>query len=208
MSVVGKILKRFFDIIVSFIGIICLSPIFFVLIIILLFVNKGRIFYLDERVGKHHKNINVLKFRSMYYDAETNIDKYLSEEQKEEWLRERKIDNDPRITKIGNFMRITSIDELPQLFNIFAGTLSFIGPRPITERELIQHFTEEEQKLMLSVRPGLISVWGVSGRNEISFESGERQKLELSYFEKLSLFRDLKILFQAIPAVLKRKGAK
>ena len=144
----------------------------------------------------------------MYYDAESNIHKYLTQEQLDKWEIERKLDSDPRITKIGKILRKTSVDELPQLLNILFGDLSIIGPRPITEKELDQHFNNEDRKKYLSVRPGLISVWGVSGRNEITFESGERQKIELSYFDNLSLRQDTKIFFSAIPAVIKGRGAK
>lgn len=200
--------KRLFDFLLAFLGILSLSPLFLVIILTLFFVNRGKVFYIDKRVGKNGKEINILKFRSMYYDAESNIDKYVNPKQKEQWITERKITDDPRITKFGRFMRKTSLDELPQLFNIVVGSVSFIGPRPITDRELKEHFTEEEQKTMLSVRPGLISVWGVSGRNEILFESGERQRLELSYFKKLSIAQDIKIFFLAIPAVIKRRGAE
>lgn len=165
-------------------------------------------FYSDFRLGRYGKEIKVWKFRSMYIDAESNIDDYLTPEQKEIWLRERKLDHDPRITPVGKFMRKTSMDELPQLFNILGGTMSFVGPRPITRSELEQHFTPKDRRKYLSVRPGLLGYWAVMSRSNADFDSGERQKLELEYVDKRSIWFDIKIFLKAIPAVFSGKGAK
>lgn len=202
------LVKRLFDLFNSFLAIVLLSLVLIVVAIAVKCSSKGPAIFADKRVGKNGKIIKVLKFRSMYIDAESNIDKYLSPEQKEIWMRERKLDNDPRITKVGRFIRKTSLDELPQLFNIFVGTMSFVGTRPITERELKGNFTEEEQKILVSGKPGLTGYWQVYGRGEAEYETGERQKLELEYFYRRGLFFDLKLLFLTIPAVLKHKGAK
>ena len=113
--------KRAFAIVTSFLAILVLSPVLLIFALLVKCTSRGPVLFKDVRIGKGGKHITVYKFRSMYIDAETNIDKYLTEEQKEQWIRERKIDNDPRITKIGKFMRMTSIDELPQLFNILFG---------------------------------------------------------------------------------------
>ena len=202
------LVKRLFDLFNSFLAIVLLSLVLIVVAIAVKCSSRGPAIFADKRVGKNGKIIKVLKFRSMYIDAESNIDKYLSPEQKEIWMRERKLDNDPRITKVGRFIRKTSLDELPQLFNIFVGTMSFVGTRPITERELKGNFTEEEQKILVSGKPGLTGYWQVYGRGEAEYETGERQKLELEYFYRRGLFFDLKLLFLTIPAVLKHKGAK
>ncbi len=202
------LVKRLFDLFNSFLAILLLSLVLLGVAIAVKCSSKGPAIFADKRVGKNGKIIKVLKFRSMYIDAESNIDKYLSPEQKEIWMRERKLDNDPRITKVGRFIRKTSLDELPQLFNIFVGTMSFVGTRPITERELKGNFTEEEQKILVSGKPGLTGYWQVYGRGEAEYETGERQKLELEYFYRRGLFFDLKLLFLTIPAVLKHKGAK
>lgn len=200
--------KRTFDIFMSLIAILILSPIFIIFILINAIYTRGHPIFFDKRVGKDHKQINVYKFRSMYYDAETHIDKYLTKEQQRQWKEERKVQNDPRITPVGKFLRKTSIDELPQLFNILFGSMSIVGPRPITERELKLHFTKEQQDIMLSARPGLIGYWGVKGRSNIEFGNGERQKLELDYFKLRGIFFDLGLMFRVIPAVLKGSGAK
>ena len=163
---------------------------------------------MDKRIGKKGKEIKVLKFRSMYYDAETNIDKYLTPEQKEIWIRERKLDDDPRITKVGKFLRKTSLDELPQLFNILFGSMSVVGYRPMSSREVEEHFTEEERQILYKAKPGLTGYWQVYGRSDVDFESGERQRLELEYFSKRGFWFDLGLVFKTIPAVLNRRGAK
>ena len=203
-----RFVKRSFDIFVSLIAILVLSPLFIIFILINAIYTRGHPIFFDKRIGKDHKQINVYKFRSMYYDAETNIGKYLTKEQQRQWKEERKVQNDPRITPVGKILRKTSVDELPQLFNILFGSMSIVGPRPITERELKLHFDKEQQDIMLSARPGLIGYWGVKGRSNIDFSSGERQKLELDYFKLRGLLFDLGLMFRVIPAVLKGSGAK
>ena len=199
--------KRTFDIVLSFFLIVILCLLLAVLWLVVWLSSKGKGIFHDMRVGKDDKDIAVYKFRTMYGDAETNIDKYLNEEQKRQWEIDRKVDDDPRITKVGQFLRKTSLDELPQLFNILFGTMSFVGPRPITRFELEKHFTPEQKKILLSVRPGLIGYWGVMGRSNIGFDHG-RQELELNYFKLRGLWFDLSLMFRVIPAVFKRKGAK
>lgn len=199
--------KRIFDICSSFVAIFLLSWFLLILWFINMIATKGHPIFKDKRIGYKGKTINVYKFRSMFYDAESNIDKYLSTEQKEIWLRERKLDNDPRITKFGNFLRKTSLDELPQLFNILNGSLSVVGWRPIAQRELDAFFLSE-QKVLLSGKPGLTGYWQVYGRGEATYESGERQKIELEYFKKRGFWFDLGLIFKTIPVVFRKEGAK
>lgn len=201
-------IKRSFDIFASFIAITLLSPLLILLYIVNLFFTKCHPVFCDKRIGKKGKQISVIKFRTMYYDAETNINKYLTKEQFEKWSQERKIEDDPRITKFGNILRRTSLDELPQLFNILFGSMSFVGYRPMTKDELEQHFTAEERKLLYTIRPGLTGNWQVNGRNNVTFDSGKRQRLELDYFDKMSAGYDLKILFKTVTVVFKEEGAK
>lgn len=200
--------KRLFDLVSSFLFLTVFSPVYLVLIIINLFATKGAAFYADERVGYKNRKTRILKFRSMYIDSETRPEKYLNEEQLKMWKTERKVPNDPRITKFGKFLRKSSLDELPQVFNIFIGQLSVIGPRPIVEKEFQENYTEEERELFVSAKPGLISNWGVNGRSNVDYKNGERQRLELEYFEKRSLMYDLKLMFKAVGVVLSGKGAK
>lgn len=200
--------KRAFDIFVSLLGIILLSWLLLILTICAAISSGGAPFFNDIRLGKNGKTIKVTKFRSMYKDAETNPTKYLNAEQMKQWEIERKVDDDPRITRFGHFVRKTSLDELPQLFNVFMGTLSIVGPRPIVQRELDGAYFPEQQKILLSARPGIIGNWDVNGRSNVTFASGKRQFLELDYFAKRSLWFDFKLLLKVIPAVLKRDGAK
>ena len=199
--------KRFFDIAISLFFIILLSWLLLILFIISMATSKGSGIFPDKRVGKDSKDIRVYKFRTMFADAESNKEKYFTMEQLEKWEKERKVDNDPRITKWGRFLRKTSLDELPQLFNIFNGTMTLVGPRPITRGELDLHFSKEEQAILLSARPGLLGYWGVMGRNNVEYDNG-RQKLELDYFKLRGLWFDLLLILRAVPAVLASKGAK
>lgn len=201
-------LKRIFDFVSSFLLFVIISPLMLLLALLVLFSSRGPILFKDPRLGKNGKNIKVLKFRTMYIDSESNPQKYFSKEQMEEWKTERKVKNDPRITRLGKFLRKTSLDELPQLFNIIGGSMSVVGPRAITQRELTSFYTEEQQKVFLSAKPGLTGYWQAYGRSTVTYESGERTKMELAYFEKRSLLFDLKIIFATIPAVLSHKGAQ
>ncbi len=200
--------KRFFDILFSTLSIIILSLLFLIIVILIAINSPGKIIFKDKRVGRNNKEINVYKFRTMYVDAETNIEKYMTKEEIEKWKIERKIDNDKRITKIGKILRKTSLDELPQLFNIFVGNMSFVGPRPVARNELDANYTKEEQSALLSIKPGLTGYWQACGRSDVSYENRKRQEMELAYLGKRSLFFDLKLIFLTIPAVLNHKGAR
>lgn len=200
--------KRLFDIFVSSVLIVLLSPLLLFLFLGVKLSSKGPAIFKDKRVGKNGKTIYVYKFRSMYIDAESRLHDYLTPEQYEQWLKDRKITNDPRITKFGHIIRKTSLDELPQLFNILGGSMSIVGPRPIAQYELEENYTEEEQKVLLCAKPGLFSNWAVNGRSNVTYEDHKRQDLELSYFGKRSIWFDLKLMFMVIPAVLGHKGAQ
>ena len=200
--------KRAFDIISSFLLFLIISWFFLAILIINTFATKGAPMYVDKRVGKNGKTLNLLKFRSMYKDAQEHPEKYFNDAQMEQWKKERKVIGDPRITKFGRYLRNTSIDELPQIINIFLGSMSVVGPRPIVEDELKLNYTEEQARLLLSARPGLVSNWAINGRNLIGYNTGERQKLELEYFEKRSLLYDLKMIFRALFITFKKKGAQ
>ena len=199
--------KRMVDIVASFLAITILFIPMLIIGLLVKLTSKGPMFFKDKRVGKNGKEITVYKFRSMYIDAESNIDKYLTEEQKIQWVRERKLDPDPRITKIGRFLRKTSLDELPQLLNIFKGDLSIVGPRPIKKEEMDLNYNEYERSILILARPGLTGYWQVCGRSNVDYKSGERQKLELEYFEKRGFWFDIGLIFKTIPAVLGSKGA-
>lgn len=197
-----RFIKRSTDIVVSFLGIVIISPILLICLILSLCSTASKPIFGDPRIGKNGARIEVFKFRTMYKDAESNIEKYLSPEQIEQWEKERKVDDDPRVTRIGRILRATSVDELPQLFNVLIGNMSLIGPRPITEREIVENFTEKEKGLLLSGRPGMTGIWQVYGRTDDTWGSGRRKKLELLYMQKRSLGLDFKILLLTIPSCI------
>jgi len=202
------IFKRLFDFISSILFFAVFSPLFILILLINCFCTKGHPFYVDMRVGKNGKILKLIKFRSMYIDAETCPEKYFGKEEYEMWKKERKVENDPRITKFGAFLRKSSLDELPQIFNIIMGSMSIVGPRPLVQTELKINYNEEQQKVFMNAKPGLISNWGVNGRNNITYDTGERQRLELEYYSKRSLWYDFKLIIKAVFVVLSRKGAR
>ena len=198
--------KRAFDILASTLFIIVFSWLYLIIAILIKCSDGGKVLYKHKRVGKNEKNIYLRKFRSMVKDAD-NIHIQLTPEQQEEYEREYKVDDDPRITKLGRFLRKTSLDELPNIFSVFTGDISIIGPRPIMRDEAELKYGKDMQKL-LSVKPGMIGLWVVNGRNNCTYESGERQSSELYYVDHCSIGLDLKIIFKTIIKVIKRDGAK
>lgn len=133
-----RAVKRAFDLTATAMAVIVLSPLFLILSVIVYLGDPGAVIYGQERIGKNGKPFKMWKFRSMYRNADQMIDQ-LSEEQKRQYHTEFKIDNDPRITPVGNFLRKTSLDELPQLFNVLAGEMSLVGPRPLLKSEIQQY---------------------------------------------------------------------
>ena len=198
--------KRTFDIITSLSVLLVFSWLYLILCFVVFVSDGGKPVYKQQRVGKNGKTIYLPKFRSMVKDA-NNFEKYLTPEQMEQYRTEFKIDNDPRITKIGKFLRKTSLDELPNVWAVFTGKISVVGPRPLVQREIDEKYGEDGDKL-LSVKPGLIGWWAVNGRSNTTYASGERQALELYYVDHCSFGLDTKIFFKAIGKVFKRDGAK
>lgn len=198
------IIKRVFDITVSAVAIILLSPVFAVTAIAIAAESPGKIIH-KRKCYRNGKEFVIYKFRSMASDAD-DLEKHFTPEQLEKYRKEIKLDEDPRVTKVGKFIRKTSIDELPQLFNIIAGTMSLVGPRPIIEEEV--EYYGDDQELLFSVTPGLTGYWQVNGRSNSTYESGERQKLELYYAKHRGIMLDLKILFRTVGAVTRCEGAK
>lgn len=199
------IIKRTFDVVLSAIGLIILSPVFLIIMICVIAEDGSNPFYGHIRIGKNGKKICVYKFRSMK-NIDVDIEKILTPEQLLQYRTEFKIDNDPRITKVGNFLRKSSLDELPQLINILKGDISIVGPRPIVEREIVIYGKDTAK--LLSVQPGLTGYWQAYARNNATYESGERQKMEMYYVEHQSLWLDIKIIFKTFSSVLKGSGAQ
>jgi exopolysaccharide biosynthesis polyprenyl glycosylphosphotransferase len=196
------LLKFMFDFTISFLLILFLSPLMLVVMIVIKLTSPGPVFFSQRRVGRNKRIFDVYKFRTMVVDAEKRMREI-------EHLNEAsgpvfKIKNDPRITPVGRFLRKTSMDELPQLFNVLAGQMSLVGPRPLPMRDY-EGFNEDWQRRRFSVKPGITCLWQIQGRSSISFEKW--MELDLQYIDKWSLWLDFQILLQTIPAVLRGSGA-
>ena len=207
ISVFYLVIKRFFDILVSIIGIILSIPIY--LIVKLCYVFTGdfhSIIYYHNRVGKNGKLFRLYKFRSMVKDADKKLEELLrdNEDLAKEWKENHKLDNDPRITKIGKVIRKLSLDECPQFLNLLIGNMSLVGPRPLVEGELDGYNGNHE--IYESVKPGITGWWAANGRSCIDYK--QRLELEYYYCKNCSLWLDIKCIFKTIGAVLCRRGAK
>lgn len=194
-------MKRSADFILSALGIIVISPVLLLVSIAIKLDSKGPILIKQKRIGKNGAPFHMLKFRSMVANAEAL--KASLADKNEATGPVFKIKNDPRITRVGRFIRKYSLDELPQLFNVLAGQMSLIGPRPPLPNE-VEQYTDYQWR-RFDVRPGITGLWQVSGRSDLPFE--EWVKLDIYYIERWSLSLEFKILLKTIPVVLKGEGA-
>ncbi|MCD8294783.1 MAG: sugar transferase [Clostridia bacterium] len=200
-----RFVKRALDIFCSALFMIVFCWLYLILAICVKCSSKGSVFFKQKRVCKNGKEFYIPKFRTMYEGAD-KILFTLSEEERRQYREEYKLHNDPRITKVGRFLRKYSLDELPNLWSIFIGRMSIVGPRPILKIELNAKYGSAGAKLT-SVRPGLIGWWSCNGRSLVRYDEGERQRLELYYVEHCSLWLDTKIFFKQIGKVLRHVGA-
>ena len=196
--------KRVFDIVCSLLALILLSPFFLIVALGIKLGDRGPVFFRHKRVGKNGKVFYLIKFRSMVINAEELIADF-TPEQMEEYKKNYKLEHDPRITKIGNFLRKTSLDEIPQFFNIIAGDMSFIGPRPVTEEETL--IFGNKRDLLLSVRPGLTGYWAAYGRGDLTGYR-RRRAMEIYYVKNRSVWLDIKIIFKTVATVIKGEGSR
>ena len=201
-----KFVKRAFDFIVALAAIVAISPLLLIISAIVYLGDPGPVIYGQLRIGKNGKAFKMWKFRSMYKNADKMIDQ-LTDEQRQQYITEFKIDNDPRITPVGNFLRKTSLDELPQLFNVLCNDMSLVGPRPLIESE-IQTYYADMFDTLLSVKPGVTGYWQAYARNNAMYQSGQRQQMEMYYVNHASIMLDIKILFRTVVSVLRKDGAK
>lgn len=196
-------LKRLFDLVSTSLGLVIISPLLLLIALAIRLDSPGPILFKQQRVSVKGRTFWMYKFRSMYVDAEAQLEKIIHLNERKDGLM-FKVKNDPRITKVGRFLRKTSLDELPQLFNVLRGEMSLVGPRPPLPREVEQYATHHRQRL--EVLPGITGLWQVSGRSEIvDFE--EVVRLDLEYIQDWSLWLDFKILAKTLPAVIQSKGA-
>ena len=205
-SGIYKVVKRAFDFVVALAAIVAISPLLLIISAIVYLGDPGPVIYGQLRIGKNGKAFKMWKFRSMYKNADKMIDQ-LTDEQRQQYITEFKIDNDPRITPVGNFLRKTSLDELPQFFNVLCNDMSLVGPRPLIESE-IQTYYADMFDTLLSVKPGVTGYWQAYARNNATYQSGQRQQMEMYYVNHASIMLDIKILFRTVASVLCRDGAK
>ncbi len=169
---------------------------------IILFTSPGPLFYREERIGRHSVPFRIWKFRTMHCKPEVLLFQELGTRSPIHH-RIHKTRHDPRVTRVGRFLRQWSLDELPQVFNILAGEMSLVGPRPIVRDEAAVY--GERLRFYLMAKPGLSGLWQISGRSAIGY--AERTKLDATYVRRWNILRDLQILIRTIPAVLGRVGA-
>jgi exopolysaccharide biosynthesis polyprenyl glycosylphosphotransferase len=200
-GVVARILKASFDRSLAAIGLLVASPAMVVIAVAVRLADGGPALFRQTRVGLDGRTFTIVKFRSMVPDAEQRLVDVVHLNEHDGLLF--KIRDDPRITPIGRLLRRWSLDELPQLWNVLAGHMSIVGPRPPLPAEVEQYNARVHRRLR--VRPGLTGLWQVSGRSELSWEEGIR--LDLEYIEQWSLMLDLVVMVRTVRAVLRRRGA-
>lgn len=204
-SAVGGGLKRVFDIVFSIFAILTfLIPIILIMISLKAY-SRGPIFFAHERIGLGGTRFRCLKFRTMEVDAEERLQAVLSSNEKAaaEFAETRKLKNDPRIVPhVGAWLRKSSLDELPQFFNVLSGDMSVVGPRPVTEDEIHEHYGSDHA--YMKSRPGITGLWQVSGRNDISY--AERVALDEKYVETWAFRSDLSIIFRTVAIVCRDRN--
>jgi exopolysaccharide biosynthesis polyprenyl glycosylphosphotransferase len=199
----ARITKRTLDLVVSVGALIVLAPLFAAVAVAIKVDSRGPVFFRQERLGSRGEPFRIWKFRTMRQDAESLRHEMAHLNEMENSGPLFKIKNDPRITRVGGFLRKTSIDELPQLLNVVAGTMSLVGPRPFVTHEAVQIGGWGRRRLDLT--PGITGLWQVRGRNDVSFD--EMVQLDYMYVTNWSVWWDLRLLIQTVPRVLSQRGA-
>jgi Undecaprenyl-phosphate galactose phosphotransferase WbaP len=200
-----RVVKRAFDIFV----IVALSPLLLPLLAIIAAAvrlsSPGPIFFSHRRIQRHGSFFSMWKFRTMCVNSAEVLEEYLGRhpEARAEWSKTHKLRHDPRVTPIGHLLRRYSVDELPQVWNVFTGKMSLVGPRPIVAAEVEKY--KDSFSYYCRVKPGLTGLWQVSGRSKLTYD--QRVALDRDYVEQWSLSRDLKILLKTIPTVVNQDGA-
>lgn len=194
--------KRFGDIVFSLIALILVAPVIAVLGLAL-WLEGGNPFYTQLRLGQGGRQFRMFKLRTMVKGADKRLEACLAADPalRAEWDSTQKLRNDPRVTRIGWFIRKTSLDELPQLLNVLRGDMSIVGPRPMLPDQLPLYLSPHAY---LALRPGITGLWQVTARNDQAFD--RRAIIDLSYFERLSFWLDLRIFLATFRAVVRGTG--
>ncbi|MDO9407866.1 sugar transferase [Patulibacter sp.] len=201
LSRTAQTLKRAMDIVGAGAGLVVLAPVMFAVALAVRLDSPGPILFRQERIGHGGRRFGLLKFRTMTPDADALVEELMARSTDPHWLQ---LENDPRVTKIGRTLRATSLDELPQLWNVLRGHMSLVGPRPLSLRDDARVGGWARGRLDLT--PGLTGLWQVQGRKCVPFE--EMVKLDYVYVTNWSLWGDIKLLLQTMPAVLQGRGAR
>lgn len=197
--------SRALDIIVALAALIVFAPVMLISAVSIILTNSGPVLFRQQRIGRNGAFFTVIKFRTMHVNASEMLDALLTAdpEARAEWEHNHKLKNDPRIIGIGNFLRRTSFDELPQIFNVLAGDMSVVGPRPIIPSEIARYGRHFDA--YCSVKPGISGLWQVTGRSNTSYR--RRVACDRLYAQRKSPLVDLRIILCTVPAVLLGRGA-
>lgn len=201
----GHLIKRVFDLVLSIVGTLFISPLLILLAVLIRLDSPGPVIYDGKRIGKDGKVFKCYKFRTMYMNGPELLQRYFAQhpDKREQYGTYHKLDCDPRITRIGRVLRKTSLDELPQLINVILGDMSLVGPRPYLVEE--KEDMGDTSGLILMTRPGITGFWQVSGRSAISFK--DRLMMDCWYVRNWSVWIDFYLLLKTVEIVVMRKGA-
>lgn len=211
----GRVAKRAFDVLGAMVGMIILVPVFLLVALAIKIKDpSGPLIFRHRRLSRDGQPVYIYKFRTMLWkycdgpnrpfkSAEDTFRAMGRTDLVKEFQKTQKVENDPRVSRFGQFLRRSSLDELPQLWNVFIGDLSIVGPRPIIASELAHYGANKAS--FLALKPGMTGLWQISGRSDLSYD--ERVKLDIYYVEHWSLFLDLRILFKTVFALLGTRGA-
>ena len=204
-SPLSQAMKRAFDIVASTLLLIVLGP-FFLTMGLAFATDGGSMFFRHERVGRRGQPFKCLKFRTMVPNAAEVLEHLLAHnpDARREWFTTRKLREDPRNTELGAHCGLLRLDEIPQLFNVLRGEISLVGPRPVVQQELSEHYKCDNSYYVL-VRPGVTGLWQISGRNDTTYK--QRVHLDAWYVRNWSLWGDIIILARTLPAVVAGSGA-
>jgi exopolysaccharide production protein ExoY len=198
-------IKRAFDLVLALPLLIFVAPLMLLIAVLIRLSDGGPAIFSHARVGRHGALFQCHKFRSMHVDADARLKQLLAQDPAAaaEWAQFQKLRRDPRVTPLGRLLRKTSLDELPQLFNIVRGEMGVVGPRPVTAAELQRYGADSV--FYKAVRPGVLGLWQVNGRNMLTYE--QRVAMDAEYVRTWTPLSDVRILFKAVPVVLFGKGA-
>ncbi len=193
------------DLLLAFVCLPALLPLIAIIALAIRLTSPGPIFFSHRRIRSHGRFFSMWKFRTMCVNSAEVLENYLAAnpQARAEWKKDHKLKKDPRVTRVGEFLRRTSLDELPQIWNVLAGSMSLVGPRPIVAAEVEKYgdyFAD-----YCTVKPGVTGLWQVSGRSRISY--AERVQLDRRYACSWSLSGDLRILVRTLSSVVNQDGA-